>query len=265
MATEDGTSIEYAGVSTNFDSGKLLEFESNEPHVVTASGPIYAYQVLVSAFSGPNQARTGDPALFAIPAVEQYQFSYVLYTPDTFPNNFIHVTAPDGMTLTIDGESQSVACGGDVAGTIDGTDYCCLPLEIDQGVHEITGSDAFGVYSTGFDEFASYGYTGGVGLQSISSGCTSGGPYRIASCAVPASTTLSASASCPDGSSPSTFWSTPDIVPLFEDVNDLSTTVTSDAFGVFTVCLDVVCGSASTQCCSSIDTMQMSNDGTECP
>lgn len=264
MGTEDGTTINYAGVSTSFDAGFVLEYESNEPHVVSASGPIYAYQVLISANSEPNPPLSGDPAIFAIPPVEQYQFDYVLYTPNTFANNFIHVMAPAGMDLTVDGTTQTIDCSNNVAGTIDGVAYCCLPLEIEAGVHEVEGSEAFGVYSTGFDDFASYAYTGGTGVQAISSGCSTGGPYRVASCITPATLDLQASASCPDGSNPLTFWSTPEILLEFDVVTDPSATVSVEAFGSFTVCLDVVCGGSTTQCCSSIDVMQITSDGSPC-
>ena len=264
MATEGNVSIEYAGNNDVLGEGEVVEYSSNEPHVVTASGPIYAWQIFVSYSSGPNAPVTGDPSIVQIPPVEQFQFEYTVYTPGTFSNNFFHTMAPNGMTLTIDGASQTVDCTDDVAGTIDGINYCCQAIAVDQGVHEVVGSQAFGIYATGFDDFSSFGYSGGTGVQAISSGCVSGGPYMASACETPVRTRMNGAVECSDGSTPLVFWSTPDITLGFENVSDLTTTVTVNAFGSFVVCLDVICGESIQQCCSTIDVMQMGADGSSC-
>lgn len=267
MSTEDNNAINYASSSAVLGAGEVVELETNEPHVVTATAPVYAYQVLLSYGSHPNQPLTGDPSLISIPSIGQFQFDYVLYTPPGFESNFVHVVAPNGMSLTIDGAEETVDCSNEIDGTVNGVGYCCLAQDTGEGVHVIEGDRAFGVYATGFSQFSSYGYTGGTGVQAISSGCVSGGPYLLESCGSgpPASTILQGSAFCPDGSTPTTFWSTPDITLGFANVLDLSTSVTIDAFGSFTVCLDVVCGSTTTQCCSSIDVVQRTSGAGPCP
>ena len=265
MATGDAsTTINYDAQSATLLPGEIVEYETNAPHVVTATSPIYAYQVLVSQGSEPNQPLTGDPAMIAIPPVEQFQFDYFLYIPGTFSNNFINVMSPNGMALTIDGTPQTIDCTNEIAGTIDGLDYCCQGVSINEGVHVIEGTQAFGLYATGFDQYASYGYTGGTGVQAISSGCDSGGPYLAMACEAPVVASLGGSASCPDGSTPLTFWSTPDITLGFDDVTYLSTNIFVNVFGSFSICLEVLCGSEVTQCCSSIDVVQMTPDGNAC-
>eukprot|EP00977_Amphora_coffeiformis_P008080 scaffold1808_cov158-Amphora_coffeaeformis.AAC.4 len=265
LATEDGTTVNYLDNTVSLSAGGFAEFETNEKHVISASSPIYVYQVLLSSGSSPNAPMIGDPALIAIPPVEQYQFDYVFYTPPTFANNFVNVMSPNGMSLTIDGAAETVDCTGDIAGTIDLVDYCCEAYEVQQGVHSIEGSEPFGIYATGFDQFASYGYTGGTGLQGISSACANGGPYRVTSCTTPVTATLNGSASCDSNATPLLFWSTPDAPVEIEDVTDPSTTVSVDAFGSFVVCLDIICGGTTTQCCSSINVMQIASDGGACP
>lgn len=266
LATEGGTTVNYADNTAALNAGGFVEFETNVPHLVTASGPIYAYQVLISQRSSPNTPMTGDPAMIAIPPVEQYQFDYVFYTPPTFTTNFVNVMAPNGVSLTIDGTAQAdIDCTGNLAGTIGGVEYCCEGYEVEQGVHTIEGSEPFGIYATGFAPFSSYGYTGGTGLQSIASGCASGGPYRVTSCTTPVTATLNGSASCDNGATPLVFWSTPDVTVAFEDVTDPVTTVSVEAFGSFVICLDVVCDGITTQCCSSINIMEMTSEGGACP
>jgi hypothetical protein len=265
MSTGASTAINYAGLSADLDAGEFVEYESNEPHVVRASGPIYSNQILVSQGSDPNPPIGGDPSIIALPPIQQYQFEYLFYTPGTFENNFFHVMVPDGIVLTLDGTIlDTIDCmDGSSAGSVNEVTYCCQVFDATEGVHELEGDKAFGMYVTGFNNFASYGYAGGLGLEPLASGCGSGGPYRLASCGS-GSTSLAGRATCNDGSLPNTFWSTPDFPVRFEDVTSLTSTAIVDFDGSFTVCLDVLCGSTSTQCCSTILKVAQQGDGSSC-
>jgi hypothetical protein len=86
MATEDSTTVEFIPSVTAtivLNKGGFLEYYTNVPHVVRASKPIYTNQMLTGQDSGPIPPGTGDPALFVVPPVDQFQFSYIFLTPNS--------------------------------------------------------------------------------------------------------------------------------------------------------------------------------------
>jgi hypothetical protein len=97
VATEDNTTISTSPgvVAGVIDAGQFLQIDTATPHIVQADKPIYGYQYLISQDSGPPTASTGDPALFGIPPVEQFQFDYIFLTPNSYAFEFINVVAID--------------------------------------------------------------------------------------------------------------------------------------------------------------------------
>jgi hypothetical protein len=256
VATEDATTVSTSPVVTAgvLNKGQFLQVETSTPHIVSADKPIYGYQYMISQASGPPTAGTGDPALFGIPPVGQFQFSYIFLTPNTYAFDFINVVAPVGTNLTLDGGAVTDTCHP--VGFIGGTEYCCFGKSVADGVHTIAGDQQFGLSVTGFDNFASYAYIGGLGLQPINAGCDTGGPYQEISCDVPLQVPLDGTPSCSDGSVPSVAWSSSDGV-TFDDATLDDPIATVPDFGTFGICMEVTCGQENpVQCCSTIEVIE---------
>jgi hypothetical protein len=252
IATEDNTVIT---TSPNVGGGILnkgdwIEITTNKPHVVSSNNkPFYGYQYLISQGSGSPTAGTGDPSLLAMPPVDQFQFAYLFLVPNTFAFDFINVVAPLGTAFTLDGTAVSPPCHP--AGTLDGTSYCTFALRVADGVHNISANNRFGLSISGFDNFASYAYLGGVGLQPLNAGCNTGGPYQVTTCSL-SGIQLTGDATCSDGSTPTNIeWSSSDGV-IFSDPNISNPTATVPGYGTFNICLTVSCGDKTVRCCSQL-------------
>ena len=252
IATENNTVIT---TSPNVGGGILnkgdwIEITTNKPHVVSSNNkPFYGYQYLISQSSGSPTAGTGDPSLLAMPPVDQFQFAYLFLVPNTFAFDFINVVAPVGTAFTLDGVPISPACHP--AGTLGATSYCTFALRVADGVHNISADKQFGLSVSGFDNFASYAYLGGVGLQPINAGCKTGGPYQVTTCDLSA-IQLTGDATCSDGSPPTSIEWTSDDGVIFSDPNIANPTASVPGYGTFDICLTVRCGDKTTQCCSQL-------------
>jgi hypothetical protein len=252
VATEDGTVITTSpnvGGGT-INKGQFVEITTNVPHIVSSNAkPFYGYQYLVSQNSGTPLAGTGDPALLAMPPVDQFQFSYLFLTPNTYAYDFINVVAPVGTTFTLDGNPITLNLA--TVGSIGSTTYAGGKLQVGDGAHKIAANKQFGLSVSGFDQFASYAYVGGVGLQPINAGCNTGGPYQLTACSI-TPIQLNGNATCSDGSAPSSIqWTSTDGV-VFSNANIANPTATVPGYGTFNICLKVVCGTDIVTCCSQI-------------
>lgn len=247
------------GLLTN--PGDFVTITTSTPHVVTADNPIYGYQYLISQDAGSPAAGTGDPSILDMPPVDQFQFRYIFLTPNTYAYDFINVVAPVGTTITLDGNPLANACNA--VGAINNVTYCCFGAPVADGVHEISGDKKFGLSVSGFDQYASYGYIGGLGLEHIQEGCRTGGPYSRDVCVdEPQMVQLNGSPSCSDQSTPTLLWSSNNGA-TFDDATKEDPIATVPGIGTFNICLSVTCGTETpSQCCSDIEINQQSNCNT---
>jgi len=164
--------------------------------------PVAVLQTLPSqeAVGIPNFYPGGDPAIIAVPPVEQYRQDYVFLTPDQYAFDFITVTSQRDTAIRLDGEliydnfevldpqhrcTVSAADGidrmlGDPAPEqivlrcqLSFPDVVGLPnvrvTDGDQndGVHRLIADDPVGLTVYGFDSFVSYAYAAGLNLKPI--------------------------------------------------------------------------------------------------
>jgi hypothetical protein len=147
----------------------------------------------------------GDPAIMAVPPVEQYRDNYVILTPNLYGFDMITIIAPrvdsNGREVVVVLDDQPLmerrtplgepACVIQAADGIERREgdpppdwlvYQCqisfpdvigLPRprvedgEQDDGVHTIVSSEPVGVLVFGFDSFVSYGYVAGLNLDPL--------------------------------------------------------------------------------------------------
>lgn len=270
MAIADDTTLTFSNglqPAITLNKGEYVEFATNQPHVVMSSYPFYANQILLSEKSGPIRPETGDPSLFGIASIEQYQSDYVFVTPaGSYSYNFVHVAAPDGSSVTIDDiAQQTVSCSENAAGSVDGVSYCCERFAVGEGPHTIAGDMNFGVTLSGFSDGVSYAYSGGFGQTAMNSGCVTGGPYIVLSCTLPVMVDLQVSPSCLDDSQPSVSLENIDSEVSLSDLNSPDSVATVAGFGTFNVCFKTSCGAVTKKCCTSIRVSQSDECNTLSP
>lgn len=195
MLTSDGLLCPDDGNGTGCRSFILI---ANQDFEILADQAISVMQVLPSqeAVGIINQYPGGDPALIAVPPVEQYRDEYVFLTPNLYAFDFVVITAPFDATLELDGENMTswladerckVAPADGIPRRVGDPDpewvvYRCqfsfpdvvgLPnVQVQDGIqhdgyHSLRASKDVGLVVYGFDAFVSYAYAGGLNLDVI--------------------------------------------------------------------------------------------------
>jgi hypothetical protein len=109
--------------------------------------------------------KQGDPAQSFPTAVEQYRSRYVFLAPDDYPNNYVDIMAKPSTTITIDGQTQSLAIQ-----TIGTSVYGVYRVKLgpgQAGAHVLTASERVGIQVVGYGTATSYMYPGGLDLANI--------------------------------------------------------------------------------------------------
>jgi hypothetical protein len=163
--------------------GEWFEFESRQHFEIHTAGqkPILVGQFLAAQdapepnTTGQNQngdAGTGDPAFMLAIPIEQYRRDLVVFTPAEYADNYVNITTLTGAEVTIDGELIPPGFF-EVIGT--GTYSVYRTRIATPGPHTITSTEPAGVIVYGYDQFVSYGYTGGLDLSEINTETQFGG------------------------------------------------------------------------------------------
>jgi hypothetical protein len=97
--------------------------------------------------------------------VEQYRTSYVFLAPSDYDVSFADVIAPPGTTLTLDG-APVTATARSVSSAFS---VIRIPLKVGSanGAHSLTASNPVGIQVSGYGDFTSYQYPGGLQLSQI--------------------------------------------------------------------------------------------------
>ncbi|MBX7100661.1 MAG: IgGFc-binding protein [Myxococcaceae bacterium] len=161
--------------------GAFVEFKSKTSFTIGSDFPIEVAQLFAGqdATGGTTRPAQGDPSLVLLPPVEQWRPNYTVLTAPGTKDNYLG--------LVIDGTKvQRVEVDGAPAAgftAIGATPFKQVNLPVATGTHTIvvvpnpgvSPIPGAGVTVYGFDQYVSYGYTGGLDLQSIVTGITPGG------------------------------------------------------------------------------------------
>jgi PKD repeat protein len=167
LADRDGTTVRIASDGTTdqvtLDAGQAHEFRTGKPVTIDAD-----HGVLVAQYSNGSQFdnTVSDPFMVVIPPFEQYFTSYVVAAPDSgFRDNFLNLVVPsDGVSsVTLDGQPIE----GSSFRAIPGSGYSAAGVRVEPGTHRVKSALPVGVTVYGFDDYDSYGYTGGAGAGAI--------------------------------------------------------------------------------------------------
>ncbi|MBI3178056.1 MAG: IgGFc-binding protein, partial [Deltaproteobacteria bacterium] len=166
------------------DEGRWFEFETGEDFLLVADKPVLLAQFLAAEHApNPNpplvnyvdgDAGTGDPAMMLAVPTRQFLDKYVFLAPaDVSANKFyekhyVSIAAPAG---------ASVRLGVQEVGLMDplvdelqvrdipGTTWRAYRVRIAAGFHTLACTQPCSVMVHGYDQYVSYGYPGGLGLE----------------------------------------------------------------------------------------------------
>ncbi len=186
LAGPDSAFTLHAGESTVIEADQDFLMDSDQPIAVLQALPSQEAVGIPSAYPG------GDPALIAVPPVEQYRQSYVFLTPNKYAFDFVTITAQRDTQVMLDGAPlDPLQCTTRAADGIvrragdpppDRVIYGCqlsFPDVIglpnvrvedgtqDDGVHTVVATAPVGIIVYGFDAFVSYAYAGGLNLEPL--------------------------------------------------------------------------------------------------
>ncbi|MDD9944237.1 MAG: IgGFc-binding protein [Myxococcales bacterium] len=180
--------------------------KADQDFIIESDKPIAVLQALPSQdVTGiPSQYPGGDPAIVAVPPIEQYRRDYIFLTPDKYAFDFVTITASETTSIRLDGRSVpgDWGCetaevegfpheGGEEVAANEDTDVearvghviyrCQLSFPIvpsaprgmtqlgdqNDGVHTLEATAPIGVVVYGFDRFVSYAYAAGLNLRPL--------------------------------------------------------------------------------------------------
>lgn len=112
----------------------------------------------------------GDPSMTLIPPVRQFRQSYVFLTPLDYKTDYAIIVAPQGTNVTLDGTTVPSSQFA-VVGVLGGVTYMRARVTLaTRGRHLLSADRPVGLLVGGYDRDVSYGYAGGLNLESADGG-----------------------------------------------------------------------------------------------
>jgi hypothetical protein len=172
LSGQENTTVEINGESVaTLGFGDYHETILEQPSVITASNPVLVMQYSNGDEWDPEIDANGDPFMMMVPPSEQFSGQYAFATPDEgFSLNYVNLAVPSDATESILVDGSSVE--NSLFENVGGSDFSAAAVDVELGSHtaESTSDTQFGIYSYGFEDDDSYGFTGGLTLDFISEG-----------------------------------------------------------------------------------------------
>ncbi len=161
--------------------GSFMEFRMKSSIEVSADQPIEVAQIFAgqNATTGTDRPAQGDPSLVLLPPVEQWRNNYTVLTAPGIKDNYVAVVFDSTKVQSIQVDGATISGFQPVGSTA----YRFLNVPVTVGTHTVSVNSkpgispipGAGVTVLGFDNYVSYGYTGGLDLGTIVSGINPGG------------------------------------------------------------------------------------------
>ncbi len=163
--SDTAVTIEGAPGSRTLNAGEYLEFEATSPFRVSASAGVMVAQYLQGQFATMPEAARGDPAITLLVPSEQFRRDYTFILPTSYNagtngQNYVLVTRPPGLAITVD--------GAPISGTfrpVGESEIGVIPLS--GGTHTMSADGEFGIITYGLGSFTSYATPAGLNLEPI--------------------------------------------------------------------------------------------------
>ncbi|MDH5603507.1 MAG: HYR domain-containing protein, partial [Cyclobacteriaceae bacterium] len=166
LASENNTTLTIDHNSpVLLNKGQYYETILYNAAVINADKPLLVTQYSNgSSFDGVN----ADPFMMLIPPYEQYEGKYTVTTPASgFSRNYINLVSPSTGIGSITINSNPISSSQFTR--IGNTDLYSAQIDINSGTYQLNGTQPFGAFVYGFDNYDSYGYPGGTSLAPIAS------------------------------------------------------------------------------------------------
>ncbi|MBK7865172.1 MAG: IgGFc-binding protein [Archangiaceae bacterium] len=163
--------------------GSYVEFRSKANFTISATQPIavgqfFAGQDATTAASTTNPVVQGDPSFILLPPIQQWRSNYTVLTAPGTLDNYVGLVIDSSKVQSVTIDGTAVPGFTTVSGAIQ-----AVNAKVGNGTHVINVVSKAGVSPPagagvtvyGFDQYVSYGYTGGLDLQSIVTGINPGG------------------------------------------------------------------------------------------
>lgn len=174
LAQQDATTVTFApgpGVtglppSVVLNARQKVEYEviggaTLGDFVITSDKPILVNQYTVGSFHVQVNSDVGDPDMVQAIPTEQYLAHYNILVPSTWINDYLVLIRKAGSSVMVDGIVPAATWNA-LSG---GWETAVVPVP--DGVHVLDGTAPFGVAVSGYDQFDSYSYPGGLGQAVI--------------------------------------------------------------------------------------------------
>jgi len=199
LAAMDGTQVVVKGESVSvpvLQAGQFHEFQVDSHVEISSDKPFLAAQYLESQTSPtgcsedcddtllfgmkcdgnpfgkscdddqdccPGVAGIGDPAFIVAVPTEQFRQDYLFLVPNKYEMDFVNIIAPIGATVSLDGTGLGP---GDFTSIAAGQ-FVVARTVVSDGIHRISSSHKIGIMVYGWDQYVSYGYAGGMNVESL--------------------------------------------------------------------------------------------------
>ncbi|MBU6159639.1 MAG: hypothetical protein KGO50_00850 [Myxococcales bacterium] len=198
VSATDGTTVftvpaQPGAASVTLNAGQVLQFESANDFVLTATAPVTVAQFLTgsssqlgsdpclrdgvsdfercaipsesscnvgSAGENAQPSGIGDPALMMLVPQEQFRTDYTVLTPADYLQDWLTLIVPATASVTLDGAPVTVS-----AQALADSGLVIYRVPVDDGVHRVTATEPMGLYAYGYDCDVSYSYAGGLNLN----------------------------------------------------------------------------------------------------
>ncbi|MBL8922356.1 MAG: IgGFc-binding protein [Myxococcaceae bacterium] len=165
--------------------GAFVEFRSKTSFTITADQPVQVAQIFASQNAttvvGTAYPTQGDPSVVLLPPVEQWRSQYTVLTAPGTRDNYLGLVIDGSRVLEVRVNGTAVPMTSFNA--VGSTAFRVANVPVPVGTHTILvipqpgqmTLPGAGVTVYGFDEYVSYGYTGGLDLTTIVTGINPGG------------------------------------------------------------------------------------------
>ncbi|MCK9459071.1 MAG: IgGFc-binding protein [Proteobacteria bacterium] len=171
VASEDDTVItttpNVPGIPATMSKGQVVEVPANFSFHVDSTQPIMIGQFLTGtdATDVDFYGACGDPAFALVPPVEQFMTNYVFLAPEKYIADYVVITLPAGLEVLLD-DAPIVGNPECIVETLS-ADWDIAHCGIADFTHTVDAEEPVGITVWGYGGRVSYGYTGGVDLETI--------------------------------------------------------------------------------------------------
>ena len=173
LASTNNTNVNMNGspVAT-LNRGEFYQTILTEPATFTADQPILVVQYETSETYQPTSVQpAGDPSMILVPPYEQYGGHYTVGTPASgFNSDYVNLVVPSAATSTVQLDGAAVPSSSFTA--IGSSAYSGASIQISPGSHRFTATAPFGVTLYGYFPEDTFGYQGGMVLDTARAGTT---------------------------------------------------------------------------------------------